>query len=387
MNISSEEFGKRLAAHQIDPRRYADVERNFVGVVDLLQETRYDGLLLTHPENFAWFTAGSDPRFGQQYAFPGAAIFVTSTGRVILTTDSVSLQLFEREINGLGFQLKERLWTDDLPSLVDEITRGRAVMSDSGFSRTRAMPERVQSLRLDHSPFTRERWQQLGLDLTSIVERLLHTVTPGMTEREVAVRLNVDLLARGLTPQRVQVYADDEHVKYPGWTADETPILKRCVLQVIASRDGLSEAIARTVDFAEPDAELREDRERVRQLLATAAIALNRCETTPQLWNVMEEAARTLGLDDEWRRSEFAIELGYRCPERVLLPGGEAELKEHAHWFWQFRLGRAIAGQTLVRTTGERAAAILSDDWPRRPVTIDGQTIEIPDVLRLDEAS
>jgi len=385
LNMMDEEFDRRLAAHQIDPRRYAEVERNFHSVLELLQETRYDGLLLTHPENFAWFTAGSHPHFGQQYTFPGAAIFVTSRGRVILTTDSVSPQLFEHELNGLGFQLKERLWTEDLPSLVDEITRGRAVMSDSGFSRTRGMPEQVQRLRLNHSEYTRERLQQLGLDLTSIVERLLHTVTPGMTEREVAVRLNVDLQARGLTPQRVQVYADDAHLQYPGWTAGESTILKRCVLQVIASRDGLSYAVSRSVDFAESEAELRENRERAQHLLATAATALNSCETTLQLWNSIEEAAQALGLDDDWRRSEFAIELGYRCPERVLLPGGETDLREHSHWFWQLRLGGAIVGQTLVRTSGDRAAATLSEDWPRRPVTIGDQTIEIPDVLQASE--
>ena len=92
-----------------DERRAEDVQLKHARVREFLTRFGYDGLLLQCPHNVAWFTAGADvTRSGGSET--SAALFVTPEARVMITDNVDSPQLFEREIFGLGFQLKERPW-------------------------------------------------------------------------------------------------------------------------------------------------------------------------------------------------------------------------------------------------------------------------------------
>ena len=47
----------------VDTERAADIDRKQKFVGELLREFKLDGLLLTRPSNFAWFTTGGDSTF------------------------------------------------------------------------------------------------------------------------------------------------------------------------------------------------------------------------------------------------------------------------------------------------------------------------------------
>ncbi len=55
---------------------------------------------------------------------------------VVVTTNAESAQFFDRELQGLGFQLKERPGTNRGALLIEDLIRGRSVASDTGFSGT-----------------------------------------------------------------------------------------------------------------------------------------------------------------------------------------------------------------------------------------------------------
>jgi hypothetical protein len=60
---------------------------------------------------------------------------------------ALSLPLFGEQIPALGFELKERTTVAELEDLYDEVCRGRSVMSDSGFGRTRDWADRIDELK------------------------------------------------------------------------------------------------------------------------------------------------------------------------------------------------------------------------------------------------
>ena len=92
-----------------DETRLADVEAKHERVRQLLQESGADALLLQDPANIAWFTAGADLfRFGSENSL--TSVFVTPEARLFATNSVDSAQIFEREVFGLGFQLKQREW-------------------------------------------------------------------------------------------------------------------------------------------------------------------------------------------------------------------------------------------------------------------------------------
>src|SRR5436190_61914 len=95
-----------------DPDRYDDVERKQKRIADFLTGTKFHGVLLQKPANFAWFTSGADcPRLGGDEA--AASLFITPDARVIVANNVDAAQLFDKQLGGLGFQLKQRPWHED----------------------------------------------------------------------------------------------------------------------------------------------------------------------------------------------------------------------------------------------------------------------------------
>src|SRR6187399_1348532 len=89
----------------VDPERIREVERRHGLLVEYLALRNLQGLLLVRPENFAWLTCGGDnSRRGSSRTV--AALFITSDARLVLCNAVDSGQLFDRELAGLGFQLK-----------------------------------------------------------------------------------------------------------------------------------------------------------------------------------------------------------------------------------------------------------------------------------------
>src|SRR5579872_4681419 len=109
-----------------DPDRYEDIDRKQERVAEFLSRKKYDALLLKQPCNFAWFTVGADcPRHAGGDS--SASLFITPEARVVVTNNVDSGQLFDRQLGGLGFQLKQRPWHDGQASLIEDLCRGRNV--------------------------------------------------------------------------------------------------------------------------------------------------------------------------------------------------------------------------------------------------------------------
>lgn len=347
VDITPEQFGDLLDIHQLDRERYVEVERNQQIVLKLLEETRYDGLLLTLPENIAWFTGGGQVHFQHASGTSETALFINKTGRVILAVDSIAPLLFDREIKALGFQLKERLWTEGLEELADEICRGRAVISDSGFGRTRNFSNRIDPIRQQPSAYIAQKHQSTQQKLTELIQGIATSILPGQTEIEVASKISAELIAHQFQPQRLQVYADEHHYQYPHWDYDHTPIQSRCAVHVVASQAGLHYAATETIDFEQADSSILQSREQAQVILKQATELCKAGYSLTELWQEILKTYAELVLPDEWRTAEFAMQLGYRNPEQILIPNLEGELQPDTFWFLQIRIGSTLTGKSI----------------------------------------
>jgi hypothetical protein len=130
-----------------DPDRYEDVDRKQAQVADFLARRGYDALLVKQPCNFAWFTSGADcPR--HEGSDPIAALFITPEARVVVANNVESGQLFDRQLGGLGFQLKQRPWHEGRLGLLEDLCRGRNVACDALQPGTTDASTEVAALRL-----------------------------------------------------------------------------------------------------------------------------------------------------------------------------------------------------------------------------------------------
>src|SRR6516165_1653357 len=89
--------------------RRADVEGKHARVAELLQETGSDGLLVLEPENFSWLTSGGTA-WGVLDRSERPALYYTTDQRGVLASNVDSQRLFDEEVLGLGFAVREWPW-------------------------------------------------------------------------------------------------------------------------------------------------------------------------------------------------------------------------------------------------------------------------------------
>src|SRR5438132_1129365 len=109
--------------------RRTDIEFKQTIVTKMLADVGCDGLLVLEEENFAWLTGGGSARgIVDREEMP--ALYVNNDGRWLLCSNVDTQRVFDEEIDGLGFQLKEWPWHLGRAQLLADICQGRNVACD-----------------------------------------------------------------------------------------------------------------------------------------------------------------------------------------------------------------------------------------------------------------
>ena len=108
--------------------------------------------------------------------------------------------MFEEELAGLGFQLKERPWYDDPFQVVAELCHNKRVATDMGgrLFQVRRETDALRALRRRLTGLERQRLRELGRTLSLAVEATCRNFDPGEREADVAGHLAHRLIREGV---------------------------------------------------------------------------------------------------------------------------------------------------------------------------------------------
>src|SRR5581483_3847371 len=248
--------------------RRSDVEAKQAVVAGLLKDAGCDGLLVLQPENFAWLTAGAAAR---GILDPGTmpALYFSAEGRWLLSSNVDTQRIFDEEIDGLGFQLKEWPWHWGRTQLLADLCQGRNVGCDSPLEGCHPLGDRLAKLRLSLSEYERACYRALGQVLAHAIEATGRTLAQGDTEREIAGQISHRLLHRGVYPLSIAVAADGRSRNYRQPSFTSTQVQRYCVLTVTARKYGLCASASRSVCFGQPDAQFRREHDAACKVSAT----------------------------------------------------------------------------------------------------------------------
>src|SRR5262245_61587296 len=104
--VSTASSPTETAAPDAGNDRRADVDAKMAHVAAVLQEAGCDGLLLLEQDNLSWLTSGGIAR-GILDPHEMPALYCNGDARWLLSSNVDSQRMFDEEIDGLGFQLKE----------------------------------------------------------------------------------------------------------------------------------------------------------------------------------------------------------------------------------------------------------------------------------------
>ncbi|MBX3400072.1 MAG: M24 family metallopeptidase [Gemmataceae bacterium] len=367
----------------LDPtvaKRRADIDAKQIKVAQLLEEMECEGVVLLMPAHVAWFTGGMNVR-GLIADGERPGIYTNGRQRWLLASNIDAPRLFDEELDGLGFQLKEWQWSIGRAVLLGELVAGKRFATDRPFPN---MPLVNDRLRLELRPLTdyeQSLYHGLGRAVVHAVEATARSLERGESEREIAGHLAHRLYRHGVEATAISIAADERARRFRRAGFTETPVETTCYLQATGCRDGLYVTVGRTVCFGPPNDKLRQEFD-----LAAKMAAIFRAMSVPgETVGSATEAARKLVIDTpheyEWRFSQPGYGAG-RFPVEELRKAGQDE-KFALGWplVWQTKIGQAAIVDTVIVDQYSSMPATPPEVWPFKRVKLREQYIDVPDIL------
>ncbi|QDT66957.1 M24 family metallopeptidase [Calycomorphotria hydatis] len=362
-----------------DLQRANDVDQRQEVIADFLSEHGLDALLISRPENFAWFTLGGN-NLRDAGGETTAGLFLTSDARVVICNNIDSQQIFDKELNGLGFQLKERPWHEPKDALIKDLCRGRNVGSDTGIGITENMATELDKLRLPLGHSEELQLKALGRDVVHAVEATGRHCQPGQHECEIAGELAHRLIKRCIEPVRMQVIGDGRAKTYPHGGNMATPVVNYCTIMALGRRDGLHVATSRTVAFGTIDQNQLQAHRNVLLMQATGISFSQAGLKLSETWQRVHRIYEKFNYADEWMLTDQAEVIGYRAVEHQVTPDSDFEMQVGYPICWHPAVEAApVCDTVLVKESGVEMITGI-ESWPVVTIQVRGTQITRPDL-------
>jgi Xaa-Pro aminopeptidase len=363
-------------------RRRNDIEIKHQRVREYLEATGQDALVLGRSESVAWFTSGGD--LGQDLTgLSSVLLFINRTSRAVVTDNVQSARVFEEELAGLGFQIKERPWYEDPEKVVTELSHNRRVASDL---KQPASPwpredDPIRALRSPSTDLERQRLRELGRSLTLAIEATCRNFVQGEKEADVAGHLAHRLIREGIVPVDLRVASDDRLARYRQPKFKAAPIRRRVTITATGRRRGLCASATRTVSFGPPDEAFRNCHGLAAMIDATCIYFSRTEETVGEVFRRARRIFEKFDHPHEWTLDYLGHIVGYAPREAVFLPDSPLVLNHGAAVFWNPSVGAARSGDTVVVDRRGYEVVTEAQHWPRIDVSVKGLLISRPAIL------
>lgn len=362
------------------PTRRADVEAKQAVIATILKEVGCEAAVLLVPAHLAWFAGGMNLR-GLYAEAERPGVWTNGKTRWLVCGNADTQRLFDEELDGLGFMLKEWPWAGGRAQLLGELVAGKKVASDRPFPNMPLLVDRLRPELRPLYPHDRELYLALGKAVAHAVEATARGLSRGDSEQEVAGQLAHRVLHHGAEIHAVSVAADDRGAKFRRSGFTDARIDSRCTIQLTAVRVGMYVTASRTVCFGPPD-----DRFRAAFEAACKLSAVFRSRTTPgsTITAAVDSGFQLLKntpFEHDWRLSVPGYGTGWVPADELRKAGHDEHFVDRQPVVWQPRAGAAAVVDTVVASDAGGDSVTPPDGWPFKRVTISGRGYEIPDVL------
>ncbi len=361
--------------------RRADIDAKVARVAELLQEVGCEGLLLLDPANFAWLTGGAMSRgLGDPAAEPAA--YCNGEHRWIIASNVDSLRLFDEEVDGLGFQLKEWPWHWGRDQILADLCQNRKVACDRPCPGVVNVAEPMRRLRRRLTAYEQACQLAVGQTLAHALEATCRTLSRGESEREIAGHVSHRLIHRGILPLHVGVAVDGRSRLYRRFGFTSATLEHYAVLMVTARKYGVYVTASRAVCFGEPPADLRQDHNAVCRVSASYLASTWPDAVPREILLAGRRIYLISGFEHEWQLAPQGYLTGRAAIEMPLMPQTEELFQAGWSVIWNASAGAASSCDTFLITEQGPKIVTPTEVWPLKRIRIQGAEFVRPDVLQ-----
>jgi peptidase M24-like protein len=366
-----------------DAARPAELASKLATMRSALASGGLDALRLRRHDWFAWATGGASNSVLWTSELGVAELFVTRTGMFVLA-DTIDAGRLEREEVPEGVEVIELPWADPArrDGFVAERVGDGGVASDVPTPDERPLPESLSVARQRLGPEEHGRYRILGRGTAEAMTETLWSVTPQMTEREVAATAAGAMLRRGIHPALVLVGGSRRLPLFRHPTATAEPLGDRAMVVLCGSSHGLYANLTRSVYLRAPTSQERRDMAVVAEVETVAWSATRPGAMLGGVYAAIAAAYGRLGFPGAELEHHQGGVSGYRSREVLATPGSRWTIQPGSAVAWNPSLPGIKAEDTALVTPAGLETLTLDPGWPT--VAVESHTR--PDVLVLDRA-
>lgn len=361
--------------------RRAEVEQKHQRVIAWMDADRLESVVLGRADSIAWFTCGGELSHDMLSERASVLLFINRKSRAVVCDNVQSARVFEEELGGLGFQLKERTWYDNPDRLIEELGHNKRVVTDLHQLPWPCAKDKLRRLRAGLTPRERQEIRTLGRTVTIAVEATCRNFMPGENEADVAGHLAHRLIREGVVPVDLRVASEDRLERFRQSTFKAAPIQRRATIAVVGRRQGLCVGVTRTVSFGEPQVDFLQCHNLAAMVDATCIFFSRPGEKVSGVFQRSKRIYEKFGHADEWMLDYQGGTTGYSPIETRFLPDSDFELGTQTAIRWSPSVGPARCEDTVV--IDERGYEIVTgaQNWPVNDVLVKGYPISRPGIL------
>ncbi len=365
-------------------KRREDIELKHQRIREFLDAGDQDGVVLGRADSVAWFTSGGDLGQDLTSEYSSVLLFINRTSRAVISDNVQSSRVFEEELAGLGFQLKERPWFDEPFRPVAELCHNKRIATDLGSTGCmlfRREGDPLRGLRQRLTSLERQRLRELGRTLTLAVEATCRNFDRGEREADVAGHLAHRLLREGVVPVDLRVASDDRLARFRQPTFKAAPILKSATIAITGRRFGLCASLTRTVSFGPVDSEFQSHHTLAAMVDATCIFFSRPGEPIAEVFRRAKRIYEKFNAPHEWTLDYQGSLIGYSWRESLLTPDSNLIIQPGMAICWSPSVGSARSEDTVVIDSRGYEVVTAAQDWPTLDVRVKGYTMTRPGIL------
>jgi Xaa-Pro dipeptidase len=385
MIVSSGPNAKPQIRNRIMPdpvsERAADLALKHDYLLAMLRSGGFEGLLVLEPANFAWLTAGAEAK-GVLDAGDHPCLYFQGPQRWLICCNTDTQRLFDEELDGLGFHLKEWPWHWGRAQLLADLCHGKKIASDARFGECTNIGPWFTESRRTLTAWEQTRLRELGKTIAHALEATCRNLERGQSEEEVAGQVSHRLIHHGVEPLTLEVMADGRGHRYRRGGTTSAKIARTCMIQTTARKWGLHATASRTVAFSPLDETVRREHEIA---CRTTTVQIAHSVANAKVADILSLGERILtlnGLEFEWRLAPIGWLTGYAAVEKNFVPTDtEMILNVGQAIVWPGRVASAANADTILITDAGPQVVTPPEGWPVKRIRLGSATVDRPDIL------
>lgn len=366
--------------------RQAEVDAKLARLRERMAMRNLRAVVLEHNANIAWLTAGANDAINQG-SDAGLSSLVITDDHAYVVTDRIEAPRLEHEehLPERGFTLVVEPWEQRGGELT-RLTGGSQEQIGSDTPHVGAnwqdLSATMSELRTTLLPAEMDRMRHVALMTAVALQAVAVTVAPGMTETEIAARLDAECRRRGGWAIVNLVGSDARIAAYRHPLPTGTRVERYAMLVLCCRWQGVIAAATRLVHFGPMSEELAAKAHAVALVDAMLIHATHAGRTLGDQWALAREAYTQAGYPDAVYEHHQGGSIAYLPREQLATPGDPTPIATHQAFAWNPSLRGVKTEDTILLTESGPETITATPDWPTWEVTLDdGTTISRPAIL------